>query len=81
MNPWRNFSDYQFAFPEDKIMNLTRVINEQNDLTEYELEYINTKVKPKEVVIIIFMLLLWLFSMHRSYKLFPKYFIRFGKIT
>ena len=70
MNPWRNFSEYQSALPEDKLMNVTRVINEQDDLTEDELKYLNTKVKPKEVVIIIFMLLLWLFSIHRSYNCF-----------
>ena len=65
MNPWRKLAEYQFVLPEEILMNLTRAADEQEDLSEDELKYLATKVKPKEVVIIIFMLLLWLFSIHR----------------
>ena len=40
-------------------------VDEDTDLTEDELNYLATTVKAKEVVIILFMLLLWLFSIHR----------------
>ena len=34
-------------------------------------EYLKTKVKPKEIVIIIFMMLLWLFSIMRYCFQYP----------
>ena len=65
MNPWRKLTQYEFLVPEEVLINLTRVVDTNDDLTEDELRYLNTRVKPKEVIIIIFMLLLWLFSIHR----------------
>ena len=65
MNPWRKLSAYEFLVPEEVLINLTRVVDTKDDLTEDELRYLNTRIKPKEVIIIIFMLLLWLFSIHR----------------
>ena len=65
MNPWRKLTQYEFLVPEEVLINLTRVVDTKDDLTEDELRYLNTRVKPKEVIIILFMLLLWLFSIHR----------------
>ena len=41
------------------------ILDDDSDLTPEELEYAAMIVKPKEVVIILFILILWLFSVHR----------------
>ena len=47
------------------VPNGTNMDDDEDDLTEDEVKYLAMKVKPKEIVIIICMLLLWLFSIHR----------------
>ena len=37
----------------------------ENNLEEEKLNYVKLTVKPKEIVIVIFMMLLWLFSIMR----------------
>ena len=40
----------------------------EDQLSEDQRKYLETKIKPKEIVIIIFMMLLWLFSIRRFVK-------------
>ena len=40
----------------------------EDQLSEDQRRYLETKIKPKEIVIIIFMMLLWLFSIRRFEK-------------
>ena len=40
----------------------------EDQLSEDQRRYLETKIKPKEIVIIVFMMLLWLFSIRRFEK-------------
>ena len=57
--------------PDSSVLNvsisnviMTRLTQDEH-LSEDQQRYLETKVKPKEIVIIIFMMLLWLFSIRR----------------
>ena len=57
--------------PDSSVLNvsisnviMTRLTQDE-PLSEDQQRYLETKVKPKEIVIIIFMMLLWLFSIRR----------------
>merc|ERR1719242_1153779 len=52
------------------LSNLARQRYSQDEpLSDDQKIYLETKVKPKEIVIIIFMMLLWLFSIRRFFKI------------
>ena len=54
---------------------------EETNLEEEKLKYVELSVKPKEIVIVIFMMLLWLFSIMRSYIYFEFSVINYNVLT